>query len=356
MTQSSEQNRLEAVDSLRGLAALSVMLFHFFYRYPAPDKSKYDLITYLFGYFPIPDFYFGLIPVFLFFMISGFVILMTAEKCGAFAEFAYRRFSRLYPVYWGAVAVMCLAPWLLNGRVNIDLMQVAVNLTMLQDYFLQAPISGVFWSLTIELSFYFLVACTIGTRLTPYRKHLLMVWTLLVFFYGFYTIPNPIPWPIVKLLALDYGHFFIYGIAVHELWRAKRSRTGVTGGFVPALIILSLASCVIRYPVIVTLVLSGVYALFYLAVMKKLAWLRNPVLVYLGGISYALYLEHQVVGIEMMDFLNLPRGAEIAIASCVAIAVAAALTRWVERPSLAWLRVNRPAWATSIASCQANSL
>ncbi len=346
MTAIRKTDRLDEVDALRGLAALSVMLYHFIYRYPAPNKPKAELIRYIFGYFPIPEFYLGLIPVYLFFMISGFVIFMTAEKCRSIAVFGYRRFSRLYPVYWGALIVMGLTLLLFGSGQEISPYQFFFNLTMFQEYFGVPHISGVFWSLTVELSFYILVAGVIGLGLMPYRKYLLLVWSLLIFFYGFYSIPNPIPWPVVHLLVLDYGHFFVYGIAVYELWKARRSAIDKTDPFMLLLILISTASSLIRYPAIAGIILLGVHGVFYFAVMQKLQFLRNSPMVYLGTISYALYLVHEVIGIAMMDYLALPRAAEVVATSAAALIIAMALTRWVERPTIEWLRINRPAWAS----------
>jgi len=63
--------RLAEVDALRGLAALSVMAFHY--------TTKYDELFQFSGTVPfnVPWGYLG---VNLFFVISGFVIFMTLER------------------------------------------------------------------------------------------------------------------------------------------------------------------------------------------------------------------------------------------------------------------------------------
>ncbi len=345
MTSVHEESRVAEVDSLRGIAALAVMLFHFIYRYPTPTKPKNELIAKIFGYFPIQDFYLGELAVYLFFIISGFVISISALKCKTVAEFGYRRFSRLYPVYWSAVIVLSLIVLLLDGENNLSLLQVVANLTMLQEYFRLPHVSSVFWSLIIELHFYILVAFVIGLGLMKYRGILLVIWSVTVFLYGFYSIPNPVPWPIVRVLLLDYGHFFVYGIAIYQLWDSNQSGADKSNQLTLFLILISIASCLIRYPVTVNVILLSLYLLFYVAVMHSLPVFRNRVLVYFGGISYALYLVHQIIGPIVMRHIAMPRVVEIAVASAVAIIVATALTWWVERPALKWLRINRPDWA-----------
>lgn len=88
-TTSAEHGRIEYLDALRGIAILAVLMFHAYVT--APD-------THPFGYtFHVVPFRVGWVGVQLFFMISGFVILMTLEKCTTLWQFAKRRWVRLFP-------------------------------------------------------------------------------------------------------------------------------------------------------------------------------------------------------------------------------------------------------------------
>ncbi|MFZ5833946.1 MAG: acyltransferase family protein [Pseudomonadota bacterium] len=344
MSENRHADRLTELDSLRGLAALGVLFYHFFCRYPPPALSKQELHINLFGYFPMPEWYLGLIPVYLFFMISGFVIFITAERCRTVAEFAYRRFSRLYPVYWGALMLLSVVTLLDPAQNDVTLKQFLVNLTMLQAYFGVHHISGVFWSLSVELSFYFMIAGMIRFGLMTHYKYVMLLWSVLTFIYGFFPAPNPVPWPIVWLLALDYGHCFVFGICVYELRRSRMAGIVKIDWMLILLMALSAASNLLRYPATVIVILTILQAAFYFAATRPVAILQNRALVYIGGISYALYLVHEQLGIFVMNMLALPRLAEIAVAFGVALLAAAALTSRVERPSTNWLRIHRPAW------------
>ena len=66
------RGRLAYLDGMRGVAILLVLLFHAFARWP-------DLVPYGDQYQSVPLFRVGFIGVNLFFIISGFVILMTLE-------------------------------------------------------------------------------------------------------------------------------------------------------------------------------------------------------------------------------------------------------------------------------------
>lgn len=88
-TQISEKGRIQFLDGLRGIAILTVVLWH------AYGSTYADYLPYGCKYcVPVQLFWVG---VQLFFMISGFVILMTLEKCSSVLEFAVRRWFRLFP-------------------------------------------------------------------------------------------------------------------------------------------------------------------------------------------------------------------------------------------------------------------
>lgn len=345
MAAKKESNRLAEIDSLRGFAALGVMFYHFIYRYPGRALPRLESIVNFFGIFPVKEYFLGALPVYLFFTISGFVILVTATRCSSAAEFLYRRFSRLYPVYWAAIGVMLLTLWIFQHIEKVSLLQVLTNLTMLQEYFGIPHISGVFWSLTVELSFYAMVAVAIGAGLMPYRKYLLLAWSVLIFLYGFFPAPNPIPWPFVWILALDYGHFFLAGIVFFEIWSNKQAGINKLDKLYWIMLIISLASSFIRYPLIVCFIILAFYAVFYMAVMEKAPFLKNRWPIYFGSISYALYLSHELIGFTIMERLQFSRLGSIISATLICLVIADLLTRWVERPSMEWLRVRRPSWA-----------
>src|SRR5262245_55208370 len=86
----SQSGRFLELDVLRGLAAMTVVFFHF---------SRHG--TRYFEAYPF-DFWPGEFGVHLFFTISGFVIYFTLERSRTVGDFLFSRFSRLYPAYWAA--------------------------------------------------------------------------------------------------------------------------------------------------------------------------------------------------------------------------------------------------------------
>ena len=87
---SVQKNRILVLDGLRGLAILLVFLFHGYYiwdkTYPFGDLFKDNILV-----------RYGDLGVQLFFLISGFVILMSLEKTSGFIKFIKNRWIRLFP-------------------------------------------------------------------------------------------------------------------------------------------------------------------------------------------------------------------------------------------------------------------
>lgn len=135
--------RITGLDSLRGLAALAVVIYHY------TDAYNHVLDEHLALWF---DFKRGNLGVDAFFVISGFVIFMTLDKSTSAADFVVSRFSRLFPAYW--VCLVCTYVGVdLSGlpRFHYPLADFAANFTMVQQALGFSHIDGVYWTLQLEL-------------------------------------------------------------------------------------------------------------------------------------------------------------------------------------------------------------
>ncbi|THE07586.1 acyltransferase [Microbacterium oleivorans] len=102
---------------------------------------------------------YGFMGVQLFFLISGFVILMSVEGRSV-GEFVAARISRLFPAYWAAVILTAILIEFIAGDQlgkSVTLVQVLTNLTMLQQWTGVPHVDGVYWTLAVELLFYLLI-------------------------------------------------------------------------------------------------------------------------------------------------------------------------------------------------------
>jgi peptidoglycan/LPS O-acetylase OafA/YrhL len=165
--------RYYEIDLLRFLAALSVVLFYFTYRgFHANNLSPVE-------YLALGEvFKYGYLGVQLFFMISGYVVLMSAQG-KTLAQLFASRGMRLYPAYWVActltfLVVRLIGPTVPSPMMNTSVRVYAYSMTMFQHFFGVPDLDHVYWTLSIELVFYFLIALVIGFG---WMKHLLVVLT-----------------------------------------------------------------------------------------------------------------------------------------------------------------------------------
>lgn len=152
-TPSRPRERLAGLDFLRGFAALWVLLFHYIELVPAayrPPLSPYLLHV-------------GWNGVDLFFVLSGFLIggLLTADRGETRRGFLLRRAFRIYPAYL-VVIVICLA-WSRPHLVHEPDLLLA-HLFMVHNLVpgFGGAINGVFWTLGSEFQFYLLAALLLG--------------------------------------------------------------------------------------------------------------------------------------------------------------------------------------------------
>jgi len=145
--------RLNNIDSLRGIAALLVVWLHsaeLFIGLPGVADQG-SLLASFAGAVDT-----GRVGVVCFFLISGFVIPFSFSGTdGAIKNFALSRFFRLYPVYWVSILLAMVTAWALSDTVFVQ-DQVLANITMLQVFFGQPHILGLYWTLQAEVIFYLL--------------------------------------------------------------------------------------------------------------------------------------------------------------------------------------------------------
>ena len=140
------KNRLQALDALRGIAALGVVLFHYLPYYNELYGHSFDTPNVL---------EFGRYGVHLFFMLSGFVIFMTLERTENARWFGLARAFRLLPALWVGIIITFLTVHALGpDDRTVPLTTAIINFTLLHSYLDHAHVDGAYWSLVIEMTFY----------------------------------------------------------------------------------------------------------------------------------------------------------------------------------------------------------
>ncbi|WP_404365221.1 acyltransferase family protein [Marinobacter sp.] len=335
---SALNHRLESLDALRGVAALIVVLFHFVPWY-------HRLYGHEFTPWPVLDF--GRYGVHLFFMLSGFVIFMTLTRTPTAGWFALARGFRLLPALWLSIAITMVSVYLMGPEDrSVSLSAALANLTLMHEYLGYPHVDGAYWSLVIEVTFYFWIALffyTLGNGRA--LQGVFWGWVLVsygaVIYWG--DIPPGLEFLLKDLLFTRYAPLFISGMLFYR-WHSH----GRPPLWEKALLVLAMTHCLLAYKAPFNLFVLGSYGVFVLAITGRLDWLAHGPLLWLGRISYALYLVHQNVGYGIMGVgygLGLPGWLNVVIALAVAIGLATGIHHGIERPALAWFRRRRPGGA-----------
>lgn len=279
--------RLLFIDSLRGIAAFAVVLYHFTTVY-----------RHLYGhnFTDAYDFNYGNYGVELFFMISGFVIYFSFSKIKNGLEFLFNRIIRLYPAYWVCLLTtfLCVQYYGLPG-LETSFTDMLVNLTMFQKLVGVPDVDGVYWSLFSEWMFYLLMLLLFVTKQMDKILYVGAVWVVL----NFINV-NVVQIPAAdKLLNLYHGVFFYSGILFYLFVSEQKERKVVLIHL--ALTFLIALSLYINRSWLEVGIVAGIYLVFYLCVTGRLDFMVNKVFLFLGTISYPLYLFHQNIGYIIID-------------------------------------------------------
>src|SRR6195952_762457 len=208
--QKASSVRVEALDLLRLVAVLAVVLYHFGFWGPAHQTAIPSMASFAkYGFLGVP----------VFFIISGFVIAYSAEGRTA-TGFAIARFSRIYPTFVFCMTLTFLAIVFLGPpHFNATWAQWAANLFVAAPALGQAYMDTSYWSLVIEVVFYAWVAILISVGLFPRRiDSIILIWFGITFANEL-TVDLPL---IEKLFIADDSGFFAIGLLIYEYYRGRR--------------------------------------------------------------------------------------------------------------------------------------
>lgn len=294
-------NRINEIDLLRFLAAISVVFYHYAFRGYAADGMSpmpYPLLA------PIAKY--GSLGVELFFMISGFVILKTAAR-GSLQIFAVSRIVRLYPAFWACCTITFATIMMIGApRYTASLNQYLINMTMLSKFVGVPEIDGVYWSLFVEMRFYALVAMVLIIRKIDQAQLLLMFWLIS-------SVALEIS-PISKLrylLIVDYSAYFIAGAMCFLIWSK-----GISVSRVCVLIvswILGIYQAVKDLPQIekhynttmnsyvVAGIITSFFVIMFLVSIRRTGFVGRNRWIVVGALTYPLYLLHHSIGFMLFN-------------------------------------------------------
>lgn len=341
--------RIEALDGLRGIAALVVVFHHCALALPAVREqieATYILRPLVAG----PQ------AVYVFFVLSGLVLYPVVADAGlaAYPGYLARRIGRLYPplaaiILISAAMLLLIQPTPPPGLSRWYVMEswhdhlspaLLAGHLLLLDPLHDHQLDNAMWSLIPEIR----IALVFPLLAVAARR---AGWTTLAitFALGMAGPYIPRPWPVlhqVDLLAtLQYVYLFVAGaiLAVHRQALCTWGRSVAAFDIAPAaclaaLILLSAGPGLDPTP---PMALGATLLVATCLVSPRVhGWLTRPIFLWLGRISYSLYLVHLPVMLSLIGLLGhvVPPRLLLLAVPPLALAAAALFHRTIERPSI----------------------
>lgn len=276
------------IDLLRIIAASWVVLFHF--SVSATDKHTWYYSFCTHGYLGVP----------MFFMISGYCILIALQHAKKPSEFIVRRFFRIFPPYWFSLVLVCaiiIVLKILTGANSVATLPKTIAAISATICLLTTPVTNViginwvYWTLSYEVFFYVVIyGCSIFKN--QYFTIALLAITIL-----------SLVLPVHKsgpLFFLGYWPLFSLGLAIFQLlhYPARQKWLSVI------LLVLSIAGFYTTHQANNYSLVCFITAL--LIVGNHFFSLKNNSISRLGDVSYSLYLIHVPVGIYLFNLVKTP--------------------------------------------------
>jgi peptidoglycan/LPS O-acetylase OafA/YrhL len=294
--------RIEYLDGMRGIAILMVVFYHVFARWPlhVPYGDSFS------GFFLAK---YGWLGVELFFMISGFVIFMTLEKCNSYPQFIQRRWLRLFPAMLIVSTIVYLSASLLKERpAGVPVLSDTLpGLLFIEPLWLnkffhvnQGVLEGSFWSLFVEVKFYILFGGLYFLAKRSFAKISLLIAFILSIISTLVvkSVGDTIPFARYPdlffngYMSFNYSSWFLIGVLTFDLYRrqsAGRLFLTLSIGMIAA-VYVSLGHHDNTGIFAFALVMLFVFSIYF----DTLRWILSAkFLLFMGFISYPFYLFHE---------------------------------------------------------------
>jgi peptidoglycan/LPS O-acetylase OafA/YrhL len=356
-----ERIRISALDGLRGLAAVSVVALHLisvFLDTSFPTYGGFDRLIKALARTPFQIFWGGGQAVTLFFILSGFALyrMLSTQRLN-YRNYAARRVIRLWVPYAVVLILASLAIYLggshkipgqsewMNSHLGTTLSKIMlINHVLTVGVFDTQPIDFVVWSLVLELRLSLLFPA-IYWAIEQFRARDVLAVSLTVGIAATY-IQRRIGGSSVSVLATAACQvYFVVGALIaryrEELRRAYINIPNAIIAMIFALALVLYSNCLGLSATFSPMLGATGLFVFALCSHRIQSLLGQPVVQWLGRISYSLYLSHGVILLLLINLLY-PRVSFVKIVfACIPVTflLATLLYYFVERPAIRISRI-----------------
>lgn len=291
-----DKNKIWRIESIRGILALIVVLFH------SQDITSSKLVN----NFIIEK---GYLAVDCFFFISGFVITLryfdSISTYKNFLIFSLKRFLRLYPVHiltliiWSLILIskflfIYLTENVLDSKIfyRSNLESFTLNLFFLHTFLLPYPtFNFISWSISCEMYAYFIVGLifflTKNKRLLKLIAIIFCVFSLMYLSKSGYTFTNGIYGFLRCLASFFFGSFF---------YLQFYNKRYLLNNYLNILIIFLIIYLIYQnynFPIIILF-----FSILFFQIIKNKNFMKildHKFLIKLGNLSYGIFMYHMIM-------------------------------------------------------------
>ena len=345
---------LPALTGIRAIAAAMVLFLHLNQAIPNAGLGGLAFVHY------------GYLGVDVFFVLSGFIIShvysreLAALSAGRYGRYLWYRVARLYPVHAAVLLVLIVMVLAMqaaglqpNNPANWDFTALLWQFTLTHAWGVtpEATWNGPAWSISLEFLAYLLFPLFL-LLVRPFRHPVAAAAAAVALAAAFAALFLAFEWRIktaqvggaaIVRVLIEFGIGCLFYRA-WQVWPKARAWDGVA--------VLALAGFLgLTYARLPDLAAMPLLALFVFAVALSAGpvrrFLASPVLVWLGEISYAVYMVHFtviLVALRGLQWTGLDQAGQgvslllLAAAVAVVVILAALAHHFVERPARRWLR------------------
>jgi exopolysaccharide production protein ExoZ len=330
-----EKSRYDNLDYLRGLCALSIMIYHY--------------TGWTFGHYGAgnPIGRVGVYGVSLFYVLSGLTMFLVYFNkfnfnVDFFKDFYVKRFFRIFPLMW----FVLIASYLVTGTKNTWIQQVIISsgLFSVIDWSASTPLG--MWSIGNELSFYLLLPIIfLAFKTNKLFAAIISIIIFSVFVYFAFFMFDPIKENQFEdsnyKNPLNQAGFFLGGILIGYIFKEIKIKPIVINSvFVTSILLFCFYPChgELRntYIGVNRLIFTSITFLiafsFFKINLTKLNGKVKSVLKWFGEISYSLYLMHGLVW-SLVLFTGLKIRYILPIAFVSTLVISYFIYKFLETPS-----------------------